>query len=300
MPSSAIPGGYWIGPRPCDRQPQSIFHSADRRCSVVLQGRRLLEEASKLLAENRGSLGPSDIAAEVSSAGLISSPSRSGVDGFELRPIAGGLPMEASTPRFARAAAPVSNEAPAPFDVALRPVTLGLPVGPSLMTGRPSLGLGLVRLGPMGSGPDQLSGRQSAGLGPQAQARVIAAGVRKAVEVGRRVYAVSDDRCDTGCMLALWQTGRADPAPAALSARRLVTPAQGKQRKQIMRANRCCVSASALILCFRGHLFAQESTTNDVPMPDRSSLTDMLSKAAGAMKVPLPICRSHADLSAHA
>jgi len=77
------------------------------------QGRQLLEAASRLLEESRGSLGAVQVAAAVSAAGLTAAmpdqpadalpklavPSRS----FELRPDE-PLQQEASTPRFARGA----------------------------------------------------------------------------------------------------------------------------------------------------------------------------------------------------
>ncbi len=76
------------------------------------------------------------------------------------------MPREASTPRFARAAAlpTVRGEAHGPDDADVRSVK----VEPA-------------------DAHDQLIRRQSSGLGPQAQARVIAAGVRKAVEVRDRL-----------------------------------------------------------------------------------------------------------------
>ena len=222
---------------------------------VAWQGRRLLEEASKLLAENRGSLGAADIAAEVSSAGLLPSRSPTDMEGFKLRP-GNGLPREVSTPRFARAAAPpVRGEAHGPIDGDVRPVKH-----------EPA------------DAHDQLVRRQSSGLGPQAQARVIAAGVRKAVEVRDRLPSAFQSLKHGFVLAASWLLGCLSfAAEGSFCFVTVVASLQTNLRWLCLTVtSRCCAPPAA-----------QESTTSEVALPEKVSLADLLNRAAGSLKVCL-------------
>ena len=85
------------------------------------QGRQLLEAASRLLEENRGSLGVAQVAAAVSAAGLTAAtpdrpadaPQTLGVASrsFELRPDEPPQ-QEASTPRLSQGAGPSTGGQP--------------------------------------------------------------------------------------------------------------------------------------------------------------------------------------------
>ena len=155
--------------------------------------------------------------------------------------------------------------------------------------------------------------RQSLWLGPQAQARVIAAGVRKAVEV--RVWdngsgllaragadcaaAGSDSRRSLLCPSAMPRSGRQlrpalRPEQSALHSR----PQHGRP------ANACPLCCrpggnscgAALLMRASFPVLLQESTTSDGPLPEKASLEVLLNRAA-AMKVwALALCFSQRTL----
>ncbi len=107
-----------------------VYPLVVNRWGAAAQGRQLLEAASRLLEESRGSLGAVQVAAAVSAAGLTAAmPDRTAITlpklevaisrSFELRPDE-TLQEEASTPRFARGAEPSEGGQPGVEPVQVR------------------------------------------------------------------------------------------------------------------------------------------------------------------------------------